>query len=267
LPSKLLPATRGTVVVVAGVLLACQARVQPGLGRMAERGRETWTVEGRPIAIDATYFQSDGSHLAFVVEWTCADCAPKSKLTDPEAFDLARPVLWEAVVRKEPMRATIQKFGTGPLSVDRLVSAMSYRLGEKTERAGIVVDRLEALYDWTWHIDGKSDRVFQPGYYFDTSARELYLTIQWYDESLCSRYETLTEEIATSHTLPILREVAKRRLFEVVPRVGYPPELSDVPVSAIGVGIACPEPSCAGQPGCRIRTYGTSRHLTELLPD
>jgi hypothetical protein len=258
---------RGALVLAVGCLVACRAEIQPGLGRMAERGKETWTVEGNPVTIDRTYFQSDGSQLAFVTEWTCTECAPQKKLTDPEAFELARPVLWEAVVRKEPMRATVSKFGTGPLTVDRLVSAMSYRLGDAIEVAGIVVDRPEALYDWTWQIGDKTFRVFQPGYYFDTEAKQLYFTIQWHDEAVCSRYETLTQESATSYALPVMKEAARRRLFDSIPRVGNLPDVSDMEIWAIGVGIACPEPSCAGQPGCPIRSYRTFRPLTELATD
>lgn len=258
-------------IAVGGALVAGEAglkvRVGGAGGHMDERGPTTWLVEGKKVPVDKTYFQADGKDLTFVVEWRC-DCRQSKPMSHEQALAVSRAVLWHAVEGGEVSRTAFTKLGSGRKPPNRIRGVISYEAAGKQEKVTVTVDKLDALFDWTWTIGDQSYRVFGPGYYFDSDARRLYFTVKWHARALCEQLEGITDERAARLAMPLLKEVAARKLFKYVPRVGRPdddgPDLTAHEVDAIGVEIGCPDPTCAGAVDCPARGYRVSRTLTEI---
>lgn len=258
-------------IAVGGALVAGEAglkvRVGGAGGHTDERGPTTWLVEGKKVPVDRTYFQAEGKDLTFVVEWRC-DCRQPKPMTQEQALALSRTVLWHAIEGGEVNRTTFTKLGVGNKLTNRIRAVVSYEAAGKPAKITVTVDKLDALFDWTWTIGGLSYRVFGPGYYFDSDARQLYFTVKWHDRALCDQLSDITDERAARLAMPLLKEVAARKLFKHVPRVGRPgddaPDLTAHEVDAIGVEIGCPDPACAGAVDCPARGYRVSRTLKEI---
>jgi hypothetical protein len=234
---------------------------------MDERGSTIWVIDGKSLQIDRTYFQAQGENLAFVVEWICSDCNFHKAMSKAEALAVARPVLWHAVESGEANRTAVTKLGSGRLQVKLLLSVVTYQVEGKPQQTTISVDEADVLYDWTWVVDGRSYRVFGPGYYFDVNARKLYFTIKWHDSKLCDQLADITDERAGNLAMPVLKQIVSHKLFHFIPRSGLPPDRADLAtheVDLLGVEIGCPEPACAGAIDCPARAYRVARTLAQI---
>lgn len=256
---------------VAGTLSAgevgLKVKVGSASGRMDERGPNTWSVEGKKIQVDRTYYQADSKHLTFVVEWRCAECGARKQMDQEHALAVSRSVLWHAIESGEASRTAFTKLGAARTTTNQLRSVITYEVAGKPRTVSVTVEKLDTLFDWTWTIGGRSYRVFGPGYYFDQDARRLYFTVKWHDKALCEELAGITDERAGDMAMPLLKQIAARKLFKHIPRV-FPPgddaDLKAQEVEAIGVEIGCPDPTCAGAVDCPARGYRVSRTLAEI---
>jgi hypothetical protein len=248
---------------VTSTLTACKVKFTAG-PEMNASDPSSWTIDGKTVAVDRTFYLAEGAALAFAVEWTCADCPSTHELTSAEGFALAKPVLREAVLRGEVGRVRFDKVGTGPLGVNKLTSLMHYTVAGELKVYRLTGANLAALWDWSWQIDGRTYHVVNAGYYFDQDSKKLFFTTLLDDPALCANFDQLTEESATKVTMPVMRKVLAISLHERLPRLGFLPEFETAPVEFIGVGIACPTPTCAGQPNCPLKIFRTSRSLEQI---
>jgi hypothetical protein len=258
-------------VLVAGALAlggaTLKVKVGRDVGRMDERGPTTWLVEGRKVQVDRTYFQAEARELAFVVEWRCPECRSKKEMTPKEALAASRSVLWYAVESGEANRTTVTRVGSGEVMTKHLRSVITYDIEGVRQQSMAVVDKLDALFDWTWVLGGRSYHVFGPGYYFDSDAQRLYFTVTWHDRTLCEPLTAITDQRAANLVMPLLKHIASRKLFAHIPRVGPTEHASEVgghEVEAIGVEIGCPDPACAGASDCPAKGYRVSRSLAQI---
>jgi hypothetical protein len=144
---------------------------------------------------------------------------------------------------------------------------ITYQVEGEPQQTTISVDKLDALFDWTWVLVGRSYRVFGPGYYFDVNAGRLYFTIKWHDSKLCDQLTGITDERAGNLAMPLLKQIVSRRLFHFIPRSGLPPDRADLAtheVDAVGVEFGCPEQACANAIDCPARGYRVSRTLAQI---
>lgn len=246
---------------------ACKLDVHAG-NEMDAIGPTTWDVDSQPKAIDRSYFVAEKDSVLFVVEWTCTSCADDHQIDFKEGFERARPILREAVLRHEPQRIEVSKLGTGALGVKQLVSIMKYQLHGETRTYRVAGDRLDELWDWRWTLGGKEYHVHGAGFYFDQVRRQLYYTTYWDAPADCPGFSDLTVDSAADLAMPVMKQVLTLRLHERVPRLGdrqsSPAEMFSAPVGLIGVGIACPDPACQGQPNCSPRIFRASRTLDQI---
>jgi hypothetical protein len=259
------------VVLAAGIVslggTTLKVRVGTGPGHMDERGPTVWLVDGKKIHIDRTYFQAEGKELAFVVEWRCAECRPRKPISQEEALAVSRAVLWYAVESGEANRTVVSKVGSGKMRTTHLRSVIAYQVRGESQQTSVSINSLDSLFDWTWILGGRSYRVFGPGYYFDTDARQLYFTIKWHDRTLCDPLTGITDERAATLAMPLMKHIASRKLFKHVPRVGPTDnnaEIDSQEVDAIGIEIGCPDPACAGAVDCPAKGYRVSRTLRQI---
>jgi hypothetical protein len=188
-------------------------------------------------------------------------------MSQEEALAVARPVLWHAVESGEANRTAVTQVGGGRRQTNRLLAFMTYEVDGAPKQMTVSIDKLDALFDWTWVLGGRSYRVFGPGYYFDVDARRLYFTAKWHHRDLCSQLVGITDERAANLAMPILKHIASRKIFRFVPRVAdptVPTEVGAYDVDAIGVEIGCPDPSCAGAVDCPAQGYRVSRTLDQI---
>jgi len=254
---------RVTTFLIAVAISVGVAAKEPG--HMDERGPTFWVIDGRNVQIDRTYFRVEAKdRLAFVVEWTCSDCQLSKPMSQEEALAVSRPVLWFAVEKGETGRTAVTKFGSGRLLTKLLTSVVNYQVQDEKQQITISVDKLDALFDWTWVIGGKSYRIFGPGYYFDQLGQKWYFIIKWHDRALCDQLTGITEERAANLAMPLLKEIVSRKLFEFVPRVGIDRRELVTHVNFVGVEIGCPDPACAGTISCPARGYRVARTLAEI---
>ncbi|HEY6783566.1 MAG TPA: hypothetical protein VI159_01370 [Gemmatimonadales bacterium] len=80
---------------------------------MAANGPETWTIDGKPFQIRATYFMVVGGRLQFTIDYLCADRCPEfAGLSDEGAFAAALPVMRYAVEHSLHSRTEVRRSGS-----------------------------------------------------------------------------------------------------------------------------------------------------------
>jgi hypothetical protein len=259
------------VVLVAGALSAGGTTVKVKVGhearRMDERGPAVWLVDGKEVQVDRSYFEVDEGELTFAVEWRCPECRRSKPMTSEEALRASRSLLWYAVESGEATRTAVRKVGAGEMKTKHLRSVITYQVEGVFQQITVPVDKLDTLFEWTWVLEGRSYRVFGPGYYFDTDAQRLYFTVKWHDRALCDQLTDITDESAATLAMPLLKYVASRKPFKHIPRVGpaeYASASDEHQVEAIGIEIGCPEPTCAGAVDCPAKGYRVSRTLAQI---
>lgn len=251
------------LLLFALVLSACKAKVTLG-NRMNAKDSEVWTVDGEPMTIDTSYFLAEPGGLAFVAEWTCRDCRFDAEPKQEDLIELIRPVLREALLRRETGRVDITRYGEGKQLVNRLAGKIAYTVDGVPSSQVLGTDDLNKLWDWKWEIDGRPVHLFGLFFYFDEIGRELYYTTNWHDPALCPLPTDLDDDTAGALAMPAMRRIVELSLHERTPRFGAPPEIEQATVEAIGITIVCPKPECEEQPDCPMDGFRVSRTLDQI---
>jgi hypothetical protein len=246
--------------LIALVVTGCSVRCGSGGAVMDQRGAATWTVDGKPVQVDRTYFQASGDELAFVVEWTCPACARATAMTQDEALVLSKPVLWHAIESGEVARTAVKINGTAML-VTRMVAIVRYPQGSGQGETSVRATAA-SLADWTWTVADRSYHVVTPGYFVDGSGA-LYFTVAWLAPELCDAIAAGIDDVrAGTEAMPVMKEVVRRKLFETI-KPPLAPGGASRAVDRIGVAITCAR-DCAPGAACDQRGYRVGRSLAEI---
>ncbi|MCA9620018.1 MAG: hypothetical protein KC731_13425, partial [Myxococcales bacterium] len=239
-------------------------------GVVDERAGDVWTLhDGTRVTLDRTYYSVEELAAIFTVEWSCADCDPTLGDDVEAMLAVARPILRHAVVTGEWQRAKISGLTLdegGEVTIGGVRAVIHLANGQNPF---ITVTNLDHLFVWDLEVDGRSYHVTTPGYYRNDTNGEQTFTSHWQPPKACPALLRLDsselEARATELALPLMRRIAALELWRSVPVVA--PEGASPPletVDHVGVAVGCPDPSCAGRPGCGGRGFRVSRPLGEL---
>lgn len=107
-------------------------RGSPGFSPMAQTGPLDWTIDGKKIKIENTYYLALPKGVQYTIEYAVPPEIKLEGISDEEAFEIAFPLMAYAYKNNLHKKSKITKFGTGKVEPTLIGVALMKKEGIRT---------------------------------------------------------------------------------------------------------------------------------------